>query len=103
MIDLFEDVKPQPAIYIADVTVAFNFKPRKNSKKVERHSVTLEKIPIVLTDGKFPTKKKEASFMKRVFDKHGKGSFENSAIRLVKLENCKFSSWLAYDFDYNVH
>lgn len=103
MIDIFSDIKPQPKLYIADVTVSFDFKQRKNSKTVERNEVTLSKVPIVLNDGRFPTKRYERMFMKRVFDKYGKGSFENSNIRLVKIENCKFSSDLAYKFDYNIH
>jgi hypothetical protein len=103
MFDIFADFKPQPKLYIADVTVSFSYKPRKNSKTVERHTVTLEKVPIVLNGREFPTKKTEEHFMKRVFDKHGKGKFDDSNMRLVKIDNCKYSSDLAYKFDYDKH
>jgi hypothetical protein len=103
MIDIFADVKPRPKLYIADVTVRFNYRPRKNSKKVEQHIVNLYQVPIVLADGKFPTKTMEDSFMKKVFRVHGKGKFEESNIRLEKLNNCKFSSELAYKFNYDIH
>ena len=103
MMDIFADFKPQPKLYIADVTVSFDFKPRKNSRTAERSTVTLEKVPIVLVGGKFPTKRTENHFMRRVFERYGKGKFENSNMRLVKLENCKYSSDLAYDFDYEIH
>lgn len=103
MFDIFENFKPKPKLYIADVTVYFEFKPRKNSKDVERHQITLEKVPIVLDGDKFPTKKTKEHFMKRVFEVHGKGSFENSNMRIVKIENKAYSSDLAYDFDYDKH
>jgi hypothetical protein len=101
--DIFADFKPQPKLYIADVTVSFDFKTRKNSKTLEKNTITLEKIPIVLNGKEFPTKRTEHNFMKRVFSRHGKGSFENANMRLVKIENCKLTSKLAYKFDYNVH
>ena len=41
--------------------------------------------------------------MKRIFMIHGKGKFEESNIRLEKLENCRFSSELAYEFNYDKH
>jgi len=103
MFDIFEDFKPQPKLYIADVTVSYDYKPRKNSRMVERSKITLEKVPIVLNGKEFPTKKSERYFMRRIFDKHGKGRFEDSNMKLIKLENCKYSSDLAYEFDYEKH
>lgn len=103
MIDIFADIKPNPKLYIADVTVKFNYRPRKNSKTIEQYKVNLYQVPIVLNDGNFPTKKTKNTFMKRVFITHGKGKFQESNIRLEKIENCRFSSELAYEFNYDKH
>lgn len=103
MIDIFEDIKPQPKLYIADVEVRISFKPRKNSSQMETYIVKIDKAPIVLVDNKFPTKKTEESFMKRVFQKHGRRSFEKSNMKLIKISNCRLSSKLAYRFDYDKH
>ena len=67
MIDIFADIKPNPKLYIADVTLKFNYRPRKNSKTIEQYKVNLYQVPIVLNDGRFPTKETENSFMKRIF------------------------------------
>lgn len=103
MIDIFEDFKPQPKLYIADVTVSFIYKTRKNSNKYETNTITLEKTPIILNEEEFPTKKYQEDFMRRAFDEYGKGKFEGSNVELVKIENRKYSSDLAYTFDYDKH
>ena len=103
MFDIFEDFKPQPKLYIADVTVSYDYKARKNSRTVERKTITLTKVPIVLNGREFPTKKTENHFMRRVFERYGKGKFEDSNMKLIKLENCKYSSDLVYDFNYDIH
>jgi len=103
MIDIFADVKPQPKLYIADVTVVFKFRPRKNSKKVETHTVRLYKYPIVLLDGDFPTNTSRNKFLQRVFRTYGRGKLDTSNIKVEKIENCIFSSNLAYKFNYEIH
>lgn len=104
MIDIFADIKPQPKLYIADVTVEARYKPRKNSKNVEVYKVTLESNPIVLVDGEFPTSRMRENFLRRTFlARINKGKFENASVRVVKIDNCKFSSELAYKFNYDIH
>lgn len=101
MIDIFAEVIIPPKLYIADVTLAYEYRARKNSKSIEKCKIKLEKYPIVLSNGKFPSKIIENNFMERVFRAHGKGSYEDSNIRLVSIDNCKFSSKIAYKFNYN--
>lgn len=104
MIDIFADIKPQPNLYIADVTVIAHYKAIANSKKVEVITLHLEKTPIVLHEGKFPTDNYRKRFLRRVFDEHiKKGKFETTQIRVAKIENITFSSKLAYKFDYDKH
>lgn len=103
MIDIFKDTRLPPRLYIADVELAFEYRPRKNSIKTEKNVIKLKRIPIVLEGTKFPTAKTKDRFMRRIFEKHGKGKFEESNIRVTKLENMAFSSNLAYEFNYNTH
>lgn len=103
MIDIFKDTRLPPRLYIADVELAFEYRPRKNSIKAEKHIIKLKRTPIVLEGKKFPTVKTKDRFMRRVFEKYGKGKFEESNIRVTNLENMEFSSNLAYKFNYDIH
>jgi hypothetical protein len=104
MIDIFADIKERPKLYIADVTVSWNNKARANSKKSEKMMMALEKVPIVLLNGKSPTKNMEEKFLKGVHDTHiKKGDFSRMNLRIATVENIVFSSKLAYNFDYNKH
>lgn len=104
MIDIFEDIKLQPKLYIADIVVRVRYKPRANSKKVETINLTLEKNPVVLIDGEFPTKRYKDRFLKKIYESHLKrGSMSGVKIEVVSISNCKFSSNLSYNFDYNIN
>jgi hypothetical protein len=105
MIDIFADIKTQPKLYIADVTVTGSYKARANSKKVDKIMILLGKVPIVLADdGLPPTKSMEQKFLSRVYDNHiKKGDFSRMNLRIVAIENITFSSKLAYNFDYNIN
>lgn len=104
MIDLFADVKEQPKLYIADVTINVKYQTRVNSKITDERTIKLERIPIVLADNEIPTKKSENNFFKKVYKEHiHTGRYENARMRIVKLENVVFSSNLAYEFDYDKH
>jgi hypothetical protein len=104
MIDIFADIKPQPKLYIADVHIVGTYKARANSKKEELISVNLDRSPIVLVDGKVPTKRYETAFLKRVYNEHiKKGDFERMNLRIKSIDNPFFSSNLAYNFDYDKH
>ena len=103
MIDIFEDYKEQPNLYIADVTVVAGYKPRANSRKIESSTIVMKKVPIVLLNGEFPTNNSRNKFLRRVFEKHiGRGSFENTNMRTTNISNVTFSSKLAYKFNYDV-
>ena len=102
MFDIFSE-RPQPKIYVADVGISFEYRPRKNSKQFELHKIKLEKVPVVLYDGKFPTDKTRKNFMRRAFENHGKGKFENSNMKILGIKNIKYLSDLAYKFDYDKH
>jgi hypothetical protein len=89
---------------VADVVITSVYTPRKNSKKTEQQTIRLEKVPVVLHEGKFPTKKMEKKFMRRVFDNHIKtGDFNKTTFKVKEIKNIKLLSGLAYKFDYDKH
>ena len=85
------------------MTVSFRYRHRKNSKTAYTNTITVNRVPIVLNNGKFPTKRTEEVFLKRVFKKFGRGKFDQSNIKIVRIDNIKHSSKLAYKFDHNKH
>jgi hypothetical protein len=104
MIDIFADIKDDPKLYIADVTVTGEHKVRANSKKSQKIMLILGKVPIILNDGKPPTKNAEYDFLQRVHLNHiKKGDFEKMNLKIAAIENIKFSSNLAYKFNYDKH
>lgn len=99
MIDIFEDIKPEPKLYIANVKLKIKYRPNAKSKKIEVTELILDKIPIVLSDGKIPNKEYKDSFIHRVYNNYiKKGTFNKMEIDIVSISNMKFSSNLAYDF-----
>lgn len=104
MIDIFADIKEQPKLYIADVTVTGSYKARANSKKLEKIMLLLGRVPIILLDGEPPTENYNQRFLRRVYDAHiKKGDFSSMNLRIAAIENVKFSSNLNYHFDYDKH
>jgi predicted phosphodiesterase len=102
MIDIFVEEKPK--LYIADVYVVTYAPERKGSKKIRKIAIGLEKVPIVLLNGDFPTKNSRKRFMKRVFDQYIiRGDFDKVRFEVESISNVKFSSELAYNFDFNTH
>ncbi len=104
MFDIFEDRRP-PNLYVADVVVEILIPTRSKKKKsFDRILVNLEKIPIVLLDGNFPTKKIADSFFSRVHNNYIKrGNIQDMKFKMLSIKNLKFSSKLAYKFDFNEH
>lgn len=104
MFDLFEE-KEQPGLYIADIIVKVQIPTR--SKKVRKYDITfikLHKQPVVLLNGKFPTENVKNYFIRTVYDRHiNKGDFSKIIFTIQSIENIKFSSKLAYYFDYSKH
>ena len=104
MFDIFEDKRP-PNLYIADVVVEILIPTRsRKTKTFDRILVSLEKIPIVLLDGNFPTKKIADSFFTRIHSNYIKrGEIQNMKFKMLSIKNLKFSSKLAYKFDFDTH
>jgi hypothetical protein len=101
MIDIFEDIKPDPKLYIADIVISASYKVRN---KLEKVKVRIQQTPIVLANGKLPTKLIEERFFRGVYDNHiKKGKFENTTMKIESIENIRFSSNLAYVFNYDKH
>lgn len=104
MLDLFEE-KEQPGLYIADIIIKVQIPTR--SKKVRKYDTTFIKLykhPVVLLDGKFPTDNVKSHFIRTVYDRHiNKGDFSKIIFNIQSIENIKFSSKLAYYFDYSKH
>ena len=104
MFDIFEDKRP-PNLYVADVVVEVLIPTRsRKTKSFDRILVRLEKIPIVLLDGNFPTKKIADSFFSRVYNNYIKrGNIQDIKFKILSIENLKFSSKLAYKFDFDIN
>jgi len=102
--DIFEEKEP-PCLYIADVEVEVLTPSR--SKKVrtfDKSLIKLFKYPMVLLNGKFPTKNSEEMFFKKIYnDRIGKGNFSDIKFKVLSIKNLKFSSKLAYKFDFDKH
>lgn len=102
MFDIFAEEKPK--LYIADVSIMTYMPERKGSKHIRRVRIDLGRVPIVLLNGDFPTKRTRNSFMRRVFDQYiGRGDFDKVRFEVESISNVTFSSELAYDFDFNIH
>lgn len=104
MLDIFEE-KEKPKLYIADIIIKVQIPTR--SKKVRKYDTTfikLHKQPLVLLNGQFPTEKMKNQFIRTVYDRHiNKGDFSKIIFSIQSIENIKFSSELAYKFDYQQH
>jgi hypothetical protein len=104
MFDIFEDKRP-PSLYIADVIVEVLIPTRsRKTKTFDRTLINLEKIPIVLLDGSFPTQRIADSFFSRIHNNYIKrGEIQNIKFKILSIKNLKFSSKLAYKFDFDTH
>ena len=101
--DIFSSVKRQPKLYIVDLSLRSEYKSRRNSKKSELVLMRIEKIPIMLHEGKLPSNNYRKKLIKRLHENYiKKGNFDNSIITITKIENITFSSKLSYRFDYDV-
>lgn len=104
MFDIFEDKRP-PSLYIADVIVEVLIPTRsRKTKSFDRILVNLEKIPMVLLDGSFPTQRIADSFFNRIHNNYIKrGDIKDIKFKILSIKNLKFSSKLAYKFDFDTH
>lgn len=104
MFDIFDD-KPQPKLYIADIYIkAITRKKTKKQVLTSTRDLVIPNTSIVLLDNKFPTKKSENIFFKKIFDKYiDKGDINNVSFKIERMENIKLSSNLSYKFNYNEH
>lgn len=100
MIDIFAEKEP-PMLYIADVSIDVLIpKITKKSKSFEVKKINIEKYPVVLRDGFFPTKEVEYNFYKRMYNMHiNKGKFEEMIFKVTAIKNVKFSSKIAWNVD----
>lgn len=102
MFDIFEQ-KEQPKLYIADVHVECEVK-KELKTRVSRETFTIKKdnVPIVLLNNEFPTEKSKRIFVTKLLEeKTNVKSTSQIIIKSVEMKNIKFSSSLAYKFDYN--
>lgn len=104
MFDIFEE-KEQPKLYIADMVVEFCTKKVTKKQVIRnRRAIRLDKQPILLTDGKLPTKNYERRFFKKVFENQKlSGSFDTVEYKVLSIDNAKYSSNISYKFDYDKH
>lgn len=104
MFDIFTEEKEQPKLYVADVSVIAYVPERKGSKKIIKMVMNMEKVPIILLNGDFPTERTKRNFMRRVYDNYiGRGKFDEVRLEIHEIKNVKFSSSLAYKFNFDVH
>ena len=76
----------------------------KKNKEYFTRNFILEKYPITLLDGKIPTKRIADRLNSHIYEKHIKsGDMSNMIFKLESISNIKFSSNLAYKFDYSIH
>lgn len=103
MIDIFDE--PTPKLYIADIHISVRIPTRsKKNKEYFTRNFLLERYPITLLDGKMPTERIANRLNCHIYDKHIKsGDMSNMIFRLENISNIKFSSNLAYKFDYSIH
>ncbi len=103
MFDIFEE-KEAPKLYIADIVVEAKIPTRGKVVKYNKRIVRLENHPIVLLNGKPPTRNTEQSFLKKIYDdKISISEFNKVKMSIQSIENIRFSSNLMYKFDYNLH
>lgn len=104
MIDIFS--KPeQPKLYIADIIISAMIPTRaKKKKEYDKIILKIEKYPMVLVNGQIPTERIKQSLFKKIFDNYiNKGEYDKIIFKIGDISNIKFSSNLAYEFDYSKH
>ncbi len=103
MIDIFAPIKPD--IYIADISVEYlvllpNGKIHQKDKDKKPYTVSMERVPILLLNGKLPTKNYERKILMRFYKKANiKEDFNRIMFREIKIVNAKFSSKIQRHFD----
>ena len=97
MIDIFDE----PKLYVADITIEFLVKT-KQAKKHVKMTKKFFKHPIILLNNKPATENCEKRFMKLIYDKITSSHLPDS-LKITNIENVKFSSKLAYKFDFAKH
>jgi hypothetical protein len=85
-----------PELFIADVEVSVTLSTKHKT------TLCMEKIPILLLDGKIPTKAQEQKLFKKFYSKfHIKEKFDKIKFSNVRIYNVKFSSKIQYDFKFD--
>jgi hypothetical protein len=104
MFDIFNE-DDYPKLYIADIHISVKIPTRsKKNKEYFTRNFMLEKYPITLLDGKIPTKRIADRLNSHIYEKHIKsGDMSNMIFKLESISNIRFSSNLAYKFDYSIH
>jgi hypothetical protein len=102
MIDIFDtDEKPQPCLYIADIKIVVSYPSRKGSKKMELVTLDLDNYPIVLNGKDFPTSRYREKFLHRIHERYiDRNNYDLCKFKVTEIKNIKFSSKLAYRFNY---
>jgi hypothetical protein len=104
MIDIFADEKEQPCLYIADIKIRVVYPTKKGSKKMEELTINLDRSPVVLLKGEFPTNRTRENFLRRIHERSLKNKkYEDVRYSVLDISNIAFSSTLAYKFDYEIH
>lgn len=84
-----------PEIFIVDVEVDLII-PNK-----PKRTLCMEKIPILLLDGKIPTKVQEQKLFRKFYEKfYIKEKFDKVKFANIKIYNAQFSSKIQWKFDY---
>lgn len=97
-IDIFESTPEEPMLYIADIRITSRYKIRSNSKDTEQTSIVATDYPVILLNGKMPSRWYEEGFMKRVASRY---KMKEGVMRITDISNIRFSSKLNYKFDFD--
>lgn len=93
MIDIFKD--EEPMLCIATIHVKYLV---KSKVKPTVMTATFEKLPVVLMNGSIPTNKTMSRTLNMI-TKLIRTSFISGSLQVVKIDNIKTSSRLAYKFN----
>lgn len=97
MIDIFAVVNPE--IFIADIEVVV-IERKKGSRETFKTTLGVTKIPVLLINGNFPSKKYEQKIKTKIYSLTNYKENQYVVSATVKIFNAKFSSKIQYDFNF---